>query len=138
MQKTPSIYSLSCRATPRMMERETHVVMMMLRVHVELDVSSEQLVAYAYARNLLKTPGGIPSACDYPEDEFQRDYAFFIHPLGKAKGINDVMWETIAQKAMAQEKQDVIAERRRGTAPLAITGELMDKDDVERPRKDAN
>ncbi|OJA17519.1 hypothetical protein AZE42_08249 [Rhizopogon vesiculosus] len=75
---------------------------------------------------LVETPGGIPSAYDYPEDEFQRDYAFFAQPaangaseassarvaeleaeiqnhreqLGKAKGVNGVMWETVVQKVM--------------------------------------
>ncbi|OJA12434.1 hypothetical protein AZE42_08090 [Rhizopogon vesiculosus] len=129
----------------------------MLPVHVEpVDVSSEQLIAYAYARILLKAPGGIPSAYDYPEDEFQRDYVFFIHPvrwacwrrrvrmvlslslrqqLGKAKGINDVMWKTVGQKIVAQEEQEVVAERWKGTAPLASTREPMYEDDVEMPRK---
>ncbi|OJA17520.1 hypothetical protein AZE42_08242 [Rhizopogon vesiculosus] len=122
--------------------RDVHEVMMMLPVQVEIS-------------------GGIPSAYDYPEDEFQRDYAFFVHPaancaseasgarvaeleaeiqslreqLGKAKGINDVMWETVVQKVMAQEKQTVVAEGRKGTTPAASTGEPMDEDDVERPRK---
>lgn len=93
--------------------RETHEVAMILPVQDE-------------------TPGGIPSAYDYPEAEFQRDYAFFVQPsaiatseassarvakleaevenlreqLGKAKGINDVMWETVVQKVMTQEKQN--------------------------------
>ncbi|OJA19488.1 hypothetical protein AZE42_09644 [Rhizopogon vesiculosus] len=77
-----------------------------------------------------------PGTSTYPSIP-GRDYAFvFIRQqLGKAKGINDVMWETAVQKAMAQEKQEVVAERRKGTAPLAITGEPMDEDDVERPRK---
>ena len=110
---------------------------------------------------LLQTSGGIPSAYDYPEDEFQRDYSFFVQPaangaseassarvaeleaeiqnlreqLGKAKGINDVMWETVVQKVMVQEKQKVVAEGRKGIAPVASTGEPMDEDDVKRPRK---
>jgi pre-rRNA-processing protein IPI3 len=48
--------------------------------------------------------------------------------LGKAKGINDVMWETVVQKVMTQEKQKA---GQNATAP----GEGEDEDDVERPRK---
>ncbi|KAG1746716.1 WD40-repeat-containing domain protein [Suillus paluster] len=118
--------------------REAHEVMMMLPVQDE-------------------TPGGIPSAYDYPEAEFQRDYAFFVQPnamgtseassarvaeleaeienlreqLGKAKGINDVMWETVVQKVMTQEKQKVVVEGGSATVPR----EVEDQDDVERPRK---
>lgn len=115
--------------------REAHEVAMMLPIQDE-------------------TPGGVPSAYDYPEAEFQRDYAFFVQPdaigtsgassarvaeleaevenlreqLGKAKGINDVMWETVVQKVMTQEKQKAGQD---ATAP----GENEDEDDVERPRK---
>ncbi|OJA14773.1 hypothetical protein AZE42_09209 [Rhizopogon vesiculosus] len=98
--------------------RDAHEVMMMLPVQVE-------------------APGGIPSAYDYPEDEVQRDYSFFNlrEQLGKVKGMNDVMWETVVQKVMAQEKQKVVAESGKGTAPVASTGEPIDEDDVERPRK---
>ncbi|KAJ8582204.1 hypothetical protein M405DRAFT_831075 [Rhizopogon salebrosus TDB-379] len=92
----------------------------------------------------VETPGGIPSAYDYPEAQFQRDHAFLVQPgaigasetssarvaeleaeiqslreqLGKAKGIDDVMWETVVQKVMAQERQKAGVE-----------------DDGERPRK---
>ncbi|KAG1876534.1 WD40-repeat-containing domain protein [Suillus subalutaceus] len=85
------------------------------------------------------------NAYDYPEAEFQRDYAFFVQPdaistseassarvarlevevenlreqLWKAKGINDVMWETIVRKVMTQEKREAVVE-----------GE-----DVEKPKK---
>ncbi|KAG1876566.1 WD40-repeat-containing domain protein [Suillus subalutaceus] len=97
--------------------REAHEVTMMLPVQDE-------------------TPGGIPSAYDYPEADFQRDYAFFVQPnaistseassarvasleaevenlreqLWKAKGINDVMWETAVRKVMTQEKREAIVE----------------------------
>ncbi|OJA21251.1 hypothetical protein AZE42_02550 [Rhizopogon vesiculosus] len=115
------------------MARETHVVMMILSVHIEIDVSSEQLVAYACARSLLKTPGGIPIAYDYSEDEFQRDYAFFYSP--GAMSALEASSGTVVKKVMAQEKQEVVAECQKGTAPLTMTGESMDQDDVERPRK---
>lgn len=118
--------------------REAHETVMMLPVQDE-------------------TPGGIPSAYNYPEGEFQRDYAFFVQPnamgtseassarvaeleaevenlreqLGKAKGINDVMWETVVQKVMTQEKQKATLEGQIAAAP----GEGQDEDDVERPRK---
>lgn len=96
-----------------------------------------------------ETPGGIPSAYDYPEAEFQRDYAFFVQPnamgtseassarvaeleveieslreqLGKAKGINDVMWQTVLQKVMTQEGEDEGAERprKKGKLPTQLT-----------------
>jgi len=122
--------------------RDGHEVMMMLPVQVE-------------------TPGGIPCAYDYPEDEFQRDYSFFIQPavngasrassarvaeleadiqdprerLRKAKGINDVMWEMVVQKVMVQERQNIVAESQKGTTSVASTEEPVDEDDVERPRK---
>lgn len=131
--------------------REAHEVMMMLPVQVEVGGLLRKMLFFAYAGNWLKTPGGIPSAYDYPEAEFQRDYAFFVQPstsgaseassarvaeleaeiqnlreqLGKAKGINDVMWETVVQKVMAQEKQKTVAEGQNA----------MNQDDVERPRK---
>jgi pre-rRNA-processing protein IPI3 len=54
--------------------------------------------------------------------------------LGKAKGINDVMWETVVQKVMTQEKQKAGVEGRGGVVP-ASTGDPMDQDDGERPRK---
>ncbi|KAG2070200.1 WD40 repeat-like protein [Suillus decipiens] len=119
--------------------REAHEVAMMLPVQDE-------------------TPGGIPSAYDYPEAEFQRDYAFFVQPnvigtseassarvakleaeienlkeqLGKAKGINDVMWETVVQKIMTQEKQTTTVEGQNNI----VSGEGEDDEDhVERPRK---
>ncbi|KAG1781058.1 WD40-repeat-containing domain protein [Suillus placidus] len=118
--------------------REAHEVAMMLPVQDE-------------------TPGGIPSDYDYPEAEFQRDYAFFVQPnaigtseassarvakleaevenlreqLGKAKGINDVMWETVVQKVMTQEKQKTVVEGQNTIVP----GEGEAGDGVERPRK---
>lgn len=51
--------------------------------------------------------------------------------LGKAKGINDVMWETVVQKIMTQEKQKAAVEGQNATVP----GEGEDENDVERPRK---
>ena len=54
--------------------------------------------------------------------------------LGKAKGINDVMWETVVQKVMTQEKQKAVVEGRDVTVP-ADSREVEDQDDVERPRK---
>ena len=54
--------------------------------------------------------------------------------LGKAKGINDVMWETVVQKVMAQEKQKAVTNDRDDAAPTSTCG-LMNQDDVERPRK---
>ncbi|KAG2353724.1 WD40-repeat-containing domain protein [Suillus spraguei] len=122
--------------------REAHEVVMMLPVQDE-------------------TPGGIPSAYDYPEAEFQRDYAFFVQPnaigtseassarvveleaevenlkeqLGKAKGINDVIVETVVQKVMTQEKQKTAVEGQNNIVP----GEGEDDEDrVERPRKKAS
>ncbi|KAG2129202.1 WD40-repeat-containing domain protein [Suillus bovinus] len=118
--------------------REAHEVAMMLPVQAE-------------------TPGGIPSAYDYPEAEFQQDYAFFVRPntigtseassarvteleaevenlreqLGKAKGINDVMWETVVQRIITQEKQKAVMEGQNAT----MLGEGEDENDAERPRK---
>ena len=120
--------------------REAHEVMMMLPVQV--DILTLKLFQFAI------DPWRHPSAYDYSEDEFQRDYAFFVQPgaigasevssarateleaeiqdlreqLGKAKGINDVMWETVVQKVMTQEKQKVVAEGCNGTAPVATAG----------------
>jgi pre-rRNA-processing protein IPI3 len=48
--------------------------------------------------------------------------------LGKAKGINDVMWETVVQKVMTQDKQ-------KAGQNATVSGEGEDVDDVERPRK---
>ncbi|KAG1772229.1 hypothetical protein EV702DRAFT_1246681 [Suillus placidus] len=116
--------------------REAHEVAMMFPVQEE-------------------TSGGIPSTYDYPEAEFQGDYAFFVQPnaigtskassarvakleaevenlreqLGKAKGIDDVMWETVVQKVMVQEKQEAGQND-------TVSGEGEDVDDVERPRKE--
>ncbi|KAH7890699.1 WD40-repeat-containing domain protein [Phlebopus sp. FC_14] len=93
--------------------REAHEVTMMLPIQNERLYSS--LCEY-----------------DYPEDEFQRDYAYFTgatesessgapllsrvaeleaevlqlrEQLGKAKGINDAMWETVVQKVLSQGKE---------------------------------
>ncbi|KAF9245301.1 WD40-repeat-containing domain protein [Melanogaster broomeanus] len=92
--------------------REAHEVMMMLPVTDET----------SYAN---------PCEYDYPESEVQRDLASFVLPtegepsgvllpsrvaeletevqqlreqLGKAKGVNDVMWETVVQRVLKQGK----------------------------------
>jgi pre-rRNA-processing protein IPI3 len=43
--------------------------------------------------------------------------------LGKAKGINDVMWQTVLQKVMTQEGEDEGAERprKKGKLPTQLT-----------------
>lgn len=79
-----------------------------------------------------KTPYNAGVEYDYPETEFQTDYAFFVRPaeqessglsssarvaeleeevqqlreqLSRAKGVNDAMWEAVVQKLVSQGKQ---------------------------------
>ncbi|KAL4062481.1 WD40-repeat-containing domain protein [Scleroderma citrinum] len=97
---------------------------------------------------------------DYPESEFQNDYAFFVRPtesqssgpsvsarvseleeevqqlrdqLLKAKGVNDAMWETVVQKLLSQGKQKQSSEPQSsntGHEPLDV-----EQPDLERSRK---
>lgn len=86
-----------------------------------------------------KTPYNNGVEYDYPDTEFQNDYAFFVRPaeqensglsssarvaeleeeaqqlreqLSRAKGVNDAMWETVVQKLLSQGKhKELIGEK---------------------------
>ncbi|OJA12433.1 hypothetical protein AZE42_08091 [Rhizopogon vesiculosus] len=62
--------------------RDAHEVMIMFPVHVdEVGVSSKQPFAYVCARKFAITSRYRPPEAYYPEDEFQRNYAFFVNPV---------------------------------------------------------
>ncbi|KAI6122663.1 WD40-repeat-containing domain protein [Pisolithus croceorrhizus] len=120
--------------------RETHEVTMMLPVQDKTPYS-----------------GGVEY--DYPETEFQNDYAFFVRPaeqessglsssaraaeleeevqqlreqLSRAKGVNDAMWEAVVQKLLSQGKHKELFEEKADTEYVSLSTET---DGSDRSRK---
>lgn len=120
--------------------RDVHEVTMMLPVQDMVRVSV--VLTQVVADRLLQTS----FSQDYSEDELLKDYAFFVQPtttdssgislrsrvtelenevgrlreqLGKAKGVNDVMWETVVHQLVPNGKGEEVEDdstrrRKRG------------------------